>query len=83
MNWRVRLGRMESRATTSKNETRTIVPMKSPKIILQVEDDVNDVLLLRHALHKAGLPWQLQVVSDGQQAIHYLQGLGGYADRTK
>jgi len=51
------------------------------KPILQVEDDVNDVFLLRHAMAKAGVPNPIQVATDGQQAIDYLSGAGKFADR--
>ena len=51
--------------------------------ILQVEDDPNDVFLLRHAMKKAGVTNPIQVARDGQQAIDYLKGAGQYADRQK
>jgi len=51
------------------------------KTILQVDDDANDVFLLRHAMKKAGLTNPMQVVSDGQEAIDYLKGAGKFADR--
>jgi CheY-like chemotaxis protein len=53
------------------------------KPILQVEDDPNDVFLLQHAWRKAGIENPIQIASDGQQAIHYLQGVGKFADRAK
>ncbi|HZL43995.1 MAG TPA: response regulator [Verrucomicrobiae bacterium] len=53
------------------------------KPILQVEDDSNDVFLLQHALTKAGVANPIQVATDGQQAINYLQGTGKFADREK
>jgi CheY-like chemotaxis protein len=51
--------------------------------ILQVEDDENDVILLRHAFVEAGVYNHVHVVPTGQQAIDYLAGLGIYADREK
>ena len=51
--------------------------------ILQVDDDPNDVLLLRRAMNKVGVPNPIQVVSDGQQAIDYLAGAGKFADRAQ
>jgi len=51
------------------------------KTILLVDDDANDVFLLRHAMKKAGLTNPMQVVSDGQEAIDYLKGAGKFADR--
>ena len=53
------------------------------KTILQVEDDPNDVFLLQHAMKKAGVANPIQIASDGQQAIDYLQGAGKFADRGK
>ncbi len=53
------------------------------KTILQVEDDPNDVFFLQHAMKKVGVANPVQVVSDGQQAIDYLQGAGKFADRNQ
>jgi len=53
------------------------------KTILQVEDDPNDVFLFQHAMTKAGVDNPVRVVTDGQQAIDYLQGAGKFADREK
>ena len=53
------------------------------KTILQVEDDPNDVFFLQHAMKKAGLANPIQVASDGQEAIDYLQGAGKFADREQ
>lgn len=51
--------------------------------ILHVEDDPNDTLLLEHACRKAGMIFDLQAVSDGDQAIAYLQGVNDFSDRNK
>ena len=50
--------------------------------ILLVEDDPNDVMLIRKAVQKSlsGIP--LAVVSNGQEAIDYLKGEVPYADRA-
>jgi|ERR1044071_969639 two-component system response regulator len=53
------------------------------KTILQVEDDPNDVFLFQHAMTKSGLPNPVQVASDGQEAIDYLQGVGKFANRDR
>jgi CheY-like chemotaxis protein len=55
----------------------------SPTNILLVEDDPNDALLLERAFRKAGLPYPLIIVSDGDQAVDFLQGIGKYRDRIK
>jgi CheY-like chemotaxis protein len=49
--------------------------------VLLVEDDANDVMLMRTALTRTGLNTQLEVVHDGEQALHYLQRSGEYANR--
>jgi CheY-like chemotaxis protein len=49
--------------------------------ILYVDDDDNDVLLLRHAFRCAKLPFDLQVVNDPEKASAYLGGQDIYSDR--
>jgi CheY-like chemotaxis protein len=51
--------------------------------ILHVEDDPNDTLLFEHACRKAGVVFDLQAVSDGDQAIAYLRGSESFSDRIK
>jgi two-component system response regulator len=51
--------------------------------ILQVEDDPNDVFFLQHAMKIAGIENSVQVASDGQEAIDYLQGAGKFGDREE
>ena len=49
--------------------------------LLLVEDDPNDVLLIRRAFRKANLANPIHVASDGDMALAYLQGEGAYANR--
>jgi len=51
--------------------------------ILLVEDDPNDVLLVRKAAQNtlAGIP--ISVAPNGEEAVNYLSGAGAYADRAK
>src|SRR5947208_6261832 len=51
--------------------------------ILHIEDDCNDVVLLRHACRKAGVDCKLKVVNDGDEAIAYLQGQDRFANREQ
>ena len=51
--------------------------------ILLVEDDEEDILLLRRAFRNAYIANPLIEVRDGQAAIQYLSGEGDYADRTR
>jgi CheY-like chemotaxis protein len=50
--------------------------------VLYVEDEETDVVLMRHAWKKVGLPNPLHVVHDGEQAIQYLRGEGEFSNRT-
>ena len=51
------------------------------RAILLVEDDEDDVFLMRRALRGAHVVNPLHVVEDGQQAIDYLAGNGEFAHR--
>ena len=57
--------------------------MSAAGTILLVEDDPTDVLLLRRAFAKAGVENPLQAVSDGDAAVAYLAGTGGYVNRYR
>jgi len=46
-----------------------------------VEDNEDDVFLMKRALKAAAISNALQVVEDGQQAVDYLSGEGAFADR--
>jgi CheY-like chemotaxis protein len=48
--------------------------------ILLVEDSQDNILLVRYAVQKAGIRTPLEVVTSGEQAIHYLGGTNGYSD---
>jgi CheY-like chemotaxis protein len=52
--------------------------MQSP--ILLVEDNSDNVFLVRLALQKAGVDVPLQVTTTGEEAIEYLGGTGAYSD---
>jgi CheY-like chemotaxis protein len=49
--------------------------------VLLVEDDLNDIFLVKRAFKVAHINNPLQVVTDGIEAIQYLAGEGKYADR--
>ncbi len=53
--------------------------LRNPAVLL-VEDDENDILLLRRAFRNARIANPLVEVRDGQAAIQYLSGDGAYAD---
>jgi CheY-like chemotaxis protein len=50
--------------------------------ILLVEDDANDVILIRRAFAKAEIKNPVYTVEDGDAAVAYLAGEGAYADRN-
>jgi len=49
--------------------------------VLLVEDDLNDIFLVKRAFRTARIPNPLQVVTDGEEALSYLRGESKYADR--
>ncbi len=51
--------------------------------ILHVEDDLNDAFLVRRALGERKNKWTVMTVTDGDQAVDYLSGLGEFADRKR
>ena len=50
--------------------------------ILIVEDNSDDLYILKRAFRLAGTPNELHCVEDGQQAIDYLQGVRPFDDRA-
>jgi two-component system, chemotaxis family, response regulator Rcp1 len=54
-----------------------------PLSVLLVEDDPGDVVIAREALAAGRLSTDLQVVTDGVEAISYLRRTEGYADATR
>ncbi|NOZ84819.1 MAG: response regulator, partial [Deltaproteobacteria bacterium] len=57
--------------------------MDAEKIILLVEDNSNDVLLMKRAFNKAKLVNPIVVASDGQEAVDYLEGAGKFMGRDR
>ena len=53
------------------------------RAILLVEDNEDDVFLMRRALKGAHVVNPLHVVEDGQEAVDYLAGTGRFADRDR
>lgn len=53
------------------------------KIILIVEDTPSDLFLLKRAFHKLNAEFELQVVTNAQAALSYLQGEEPYSDRAQ
>ncbi len=58
-------------------------PLLPHKAILLVEDDPQDVEILGLAFAQVGSSYQIVSVTNGREAIHYLSGLGQYADRKR
>jgi CheY-like chemotaxis protein len=53
------------------------------RTLLLVEDNPDDIFLMRRALTKSGLELSLQIVTDGKQALEYFRGIGLYEDRSR
>ena len=49
--------------------------------VLLAEDDENDVVLIRRAAKRVHMLDRLMRVTDGDEAIEYLRGVGKYEDR--
>ncbi|MGV3774780.1 MAG: response regulator [Verrucomicrobiales bacterium] len=56
--------------------------MGNPGIIIIAEDNSDYAFLLRKAIEKAGIPMGVKILTDGDQLLLYLQGLGAFADRV-
>ena len=57
--------------------------MAEHQTVLVIEDDPNDVFLLKRAFSKAAPDILLRVVRNGREAIDYLKGLDTFADRAE
>lgn len=53
------------------------------KLVLQVEDSLDDARLMELAFRKAGIANPLMTVDTAENAISYFRGEGLYADRTQ
>jgi len=51
--------------------------------VLLVEDNEDDIFLMRRLFRRAEIAFPLLVVTDGQQAVDYLAGANEYGDREK
>ena len=60
-------------------------PREQPRrgVILLVEDDRGDQLLTQEALQESGRAQQVMVVSDGEEALQYLNRSGRYEDPSQ
>jgi CheY-like chemotaxis protein len=57
-------------------------PVYDMKTVLMIDDSRDDFLLFDLSVKHAHLTHSVQSVEDGQTAIEYLSGLGGYTDRV-
>lgn len=57
--------------------------MGATPTILYADDEESDRFFMRRAFNACGLQSSLQTVSDGQEAIDYLSGVGSYNQREK
>lgn len=51
--------------------------------ILLVDDNEDDVFIMQTVFRKVGISNPVQVLKNGEEAIHYLSGEGAYADRER
>jgi CheY-like chemotaxis protein len=57
--------------------------MMAAGAILLVEDNEDDVFLMKHSLTSSGVTNPVYVVESGPEAIDYLSGAGRYQDRRR
>jgi len=57
--------------------------MPTDRCLLLVEDNEDDVVLMKRALREAGVTNPLFVVEDGQEAVDYLGGAGVFSNRAR
>lgn len=63
------------------SDTVIIGPPFGRQTILLVDDNPDDVFIMRNAFKKAEVSNPLQTVGDGEEAVSYLKGEGIYVDR--
>ena len=56
------------------------MPVEHPFLI--IEDDENDILLIKRALRKNGVTLPIQIVRSGIEALAYLKGEGEFNNRV-
>ena len=57
--------------------------MLDKAVILLAEDDQNDVLIMKKAIARAGIPNPVQVLDNGRKVVEYLAGKGEFGQREK
>ena len=57
--------------------------MAKDDVVVPVEDDENDVLLLKRAFKKLQFEYPMYRVRDGEEGIAYLSGQGQFANRDE
>ena len=53
------------------------------RVVLLAEDSGIDAEAIKETLRETGVPNEIFVAEDGEQAIAYLSGIGQFADRSK
>jgi CheY-like chemotaxis protein len=59
------------------------MPKEQKPSLLLVEDDQDDLLIIKQAIEKVGFGFPVQEVRNGEDAMHYLAGDGRFADRAQ
>ena len=77
------LSALTGKTASDKEPTRYPAGSTRYPAVLYVDDDPNDARLLQAAWARVGLRNPLQVVTDGEAALHYLFGETPYADRVE
>jgi CheY-like chemotaxis protein len=59
------------------------MPLEHKPPLLLVEDEQDDVIIIKQAIEKAGFGLPVQEARNGEDAMHYLAGDGRFADREQ
>ena len=57
--------------------------LRAPFEVLLVEDTPGDIRLVREALQECGIPLNLTVATDGEEALHVLHRTGDYQNASR
>jgi CheY-like chemotaxis protein len=75
--------KFRNKAAAKKQPVKILGSNRSVPTVLHIDDDPNDTELFQAAASRAKVRFAIQNVSDGEQAMAYLNGRGVHSDRTR
>ena len=74
---------MNEMSDSGQESSATFEPIDDPAHILLVEDDSDDVVVIRRAFAKVWVNYQLHVTANGHEALEFLRHGPGYENVPK